>query len=148
MTYAQLLAAWRKKYPRRKFDQPASLHWTLHLAWNMALVRSFYSVGFYADKPLDHGYYPARAMDLRRKGWVGAFGFGFVAAKLFASLLWKHHEALNVDYVIVGQKIISRSKPYWHAYGGDKSHHWHIHVSGYWPGKEKGVSGGPRPGDH
>ena len=147
-TYAQLLAAWRKKYPRRKFEQPSSLHSTLHLAWNMALVRSFYSVGFYADKRGDHGYYPARAMDLRRKRWLSMTGFGWLVAKRFAQFLWDNHLALNIDYVIVGQKIISRRNPTWRHYDGDTSHHWHIHVYGYWPGKHDGVPGGPRPGNH
>jgi hypothetical protein len=147
-TYTELLRAWRTKNPGRKFDQPASLHPTLHLAWNMALTRSFYHVGFYADKPGDHGYYPARAMDLRRKGWVGLFGFGFVAANLFAKFLWANHVPLSIDYVIVGRKIISRQHPTWRPYERDHSHDWHIHVSGYWPGKHDGASGGPRPGDH
>ena len=112
----------------------------------MAAARSFYSVGFYANKPLDHGYYPSRAMDLRRKWWVSMTGFGWLVAKRFAQFLWDNHVALNIDYIIVGQKIISRRNPTWRYYGPDTSHRWHIHVSGYWPGKFEGVPGGPRPG--
>lgn len=139
--YATLYYRWRQKYPKRKFDRPESLHPSLHLAWNMALVRSFYSVGFYADKPLDHGYWPSSAMDLRRKGWVGTFGFGFVAANLFAKFLWANHEALGINYVIVGRKIISRAHPTWRPYEKDHTHDWHIHVSGV-------LNSGYRPGDH
>lgn len=141
LTYTQLLRRYLdangKKYG---FQTPAALHPSLHLVWNMARARSFYSVGFYADKPLDHGYWPASAMDLRRKGWFGAFGFGFLFSKRFSRYLWLHHEALGIKYIIVGQKIISRNKPYWHPYTGDKSHHWHIHISGV-------KNSGYRPGD-
>ena len=147
-TYGALLHRFVKKHGARKLLRPASLHPSLHLAWSMAAARSFYSVGFYAPKPLDHGYYPSRAMDLRRKRWLSMTGFGWLVAKRFAQFLWDNHEALNIDYVIVGQSIISRAKPYWRPYRGDKSHHWHIHVSGWWAGKDRGVSGGPRPGDH
>ena len=143
-TYAQLLDRYRKAHGA--LIRPESLHSSLHLAYSMAIHRNYYSVGTYADKPLDHGYYPSRAFDIRRKGWVGLFGFGFLAANRFAKTLWAEHEALNIDYIIVGRKIISRARPYWHSYESDHSHDWHIHVSGWWPGKDKGVSGGPRPG--
>jgi hypothetical protein len=145
-SYATLLARYQAKHG--KLHTPASLHSSLWLAFSMALERSYYSVGTYADKPLDHGYYPSRAFDIRRKGWLGLWGVGFIAANRFAQTLWDNHEALNIDYVIVGRKIISRAKPYWHSYESDHSHDWHIHVSGWWPGKAQGVSGGPRPGKY
>lgn len=145
-TYTTLLDRYRKKHGA--LLRPASLHPSLHLAWSMAMRRSYYSVGTYADKAGDHGYYPSRAFDIRRRGWLGLWGVGFIAAKRFAKTLWENHEALNIDYVIVGRKIISRQRPYWHSYERDHSHDWHIHVSGYWPGKERGTSGGPRPGKH
>lgn len=146
VSYATLLDRYRKKHGR--LVAPSSLHPSLHLAYSMAIKRSFYTVGSYADKPGDHGYYPARAFDMRRKGWLGRWGFGFTAAKLLARFLWKHHEALNIDYIIVGRQIISRRNPTWRPYTRDSSHDWHIHVSGYWPGKHEGASGGPRPGKY
>lgn len=147
-TRRELTDRFIEKHGKAKLLHPPSLHSSLWLAWSMAVARSFYSVGFYADKRGDHGYYPARAMDLRRKWWVSMTGFGWLVAKRFAQFLWKHHLALDIDYVIVGQKIISRRHPTWQPYDGDTSHHWHIHVSGWWPGKHDGASGGPRPGEH
>lgn len=146
MTKGQLLKEYLRMHKR--LHMPASLHPTLHLAYSIGLARSFYSVGTYADKPLDHGYYPSRAFDLRRKGWQGMWGLGWVTALRLARHYWKHHEALDIDYVIVGRTIISRRNPRWRYYGPDRSHEWHIHVSGWWPGKYNGVPGGPRPGDH
>lgn len=143
-TYTQLLRRYRDKHGA--LVAPKSLHDSLHLAFSMAMKRSYYSVGTYADKPGDHGYYPARAFDIRRKGWLGLWGYGFIAANRFAQFLWDNHDALNIDYVIVGRRIVSRERPYWHSYERDHSHDWHIHVSGWWPGKDVGVSGGPRPG--
>lgn len=138
MTYPQLLEAYRAKHgklvePRQGWD---SLHASLHLAYSMGIARSFYDVGTYAAKPGDHGMWPARAFDLRRKGWVGRFGYGWVAAQLLARHYWKHHVALNLDYVIVGRKIISRRHPTWRPYTRDSSHDWHLHVSGWWPAKD------------
>lgn len=134
----------------KKLHRPKSLHPSLHLAYSIGVARSFYSVGTYADKPLDHGYYPSRAFDLRRKGWVGMWGFGWVTALRLARHYWKHHKELDIDYVIIGRMIISRRNPKWRYYGPDRSHEWHVHVSGWWPGKhaDPPVSGGPRPGDH
>jgi hypothetical protein len=138
-SYTTLLNNYRAKHG--KLVQPVSLHPSLHLAFSMGLARSFYSVGTYADKPLDHGYWPASAFDLRRKGWVGTWGFGFLAANKLAKLYWEHHEALGIKYIIVGRKIISVANPTWRRYDSDRSHDWHIHVSGV-------KNSGFRPGDH
>jgi hypothetical protein len=144
MTYAQLLAQYKKKHgrlvePRQGFD---SLYPELWLAYSMLAKRGFYDVGTYVNKPLDHSYGDrhgkprmALAFDMRRKGWVNWIGWGKRNAWKNANLLWQHHVALNIDYIIVGDRIISRAKPYWHYYGPDKSHYWHIHVSGWVPGK-------------
>lgn len=136
-TYAALLAQYREKHG--KLVEPPqgfhSLHEDLWLAFSLGIRRGYYSVGTYANKPGDHGYWPARAFDLRRKGWLGRFGWGFRNAQKLAQFYWDNHEALNLDYVIVGRKIISRAHPYWRPYTRDPSHDWHIHVSMWWPGK-------------
>lgn len=149
MTKAELQKEFLRVHPGALVD-PKSLHDSLTLAYSMGLARSFYSVGTYADKPLDHGYYPSRAFDLRRAGWNGMFGFGWLTALRLARFYWKHHVALEIDYVIIGRMIISRRNPKWRYYGPDRSHEWHIHVSGWWQGKYANppVPGGPRPGDH
>lgn len=133
MTYRQLLNRYLDKHtrlvePNQGFD---SLAETLWLAYSMGRNRSFTDLGTYAKKPGDHGVWPAKAFDLGRKGWRGRFGFGWLAARRLARLYWQHHEALNINYVIVGRQVISRSRPYWHPLTtGDTSHDWHIHVSG------------------
>jgi hypothetical protein len=48
---------------------------------------------------------------------------------------------LGIKYIIVGRKIISVSNPTWRRYDSDRSHDWHIHVSGV-------KNSGFRPGDH
>lgn len=134
MGYKQLLNAYREKHGYR-FKEPRqglnSLHPTLHLAFSLGIARGYYDVGTYANKPGDHGKYPAWAFDLRRKGWVAWIGWGRRNAQKLANFYWENHEALNINYVIVGDEVISRSKPYWHPLTtGDTSHRWHIHVSG------------------
>lgn len=139
-TYQQLLAQYRAKHgnfkkPTQGFD---SLHHNLWLAFSEVAVRGYYDVGTYARKPGDHSWGDrngqpgvALAFDMRRKGWLGRFGWQFRNAQKTAQWLWDNHEALNVDYVIVGRKLISRQRPYWHPLEtGDTSHDWHIHVSG------------------
>jgi len=116
-----------------------SLHSKLWLAYSMVAKRGYYDVGTYANKPGDHSWGNrngapglALAFDMRRKSWVSRLGWGFRNARKTAEWLWENHVALNIDYVIVGRQIISRSKPYWHPLTtGDTSHDWHIHVSGY-----------------
>jgi len=139
-TYSTLLAAYKNKHkrlvePRQGFS---SLRPGLWLAYSMGRKRGYYDVGTYARKPGDHSWgdrngFPRQALafDLRRKGWLGRWGWGWVNARRLARFYWKHHQALNINYVIVGRKIISRSRPYWHPLTtGDTSHDWHIHVSG------------------
>lgn len=135
MTYSQLLDRHRKKHG--KLLRPPSLQPSLHLAYSMAMKRSFRDLGTYNPRSTlpgggksDHAYYPAWAFDLGRPGWRGLWGFGFVAANRFANLLAANAYALGIEYVIVGRRIWSRSKG-WHAYDADRSHDWHIHVSGH-----------------
>lgn len=139
-TYAELLKQYKAKHgslvkPNQGWD---SLHPNLWLAYSMVRKRGYYDVGTYVNKPLDHSWGDrhsepgmALAFDARRKGWVNWIGWGRRNAWKLANLLWDNHEALNINYVIVGNRIISRAKPYWHYYGPDKSHYWHIHVSGW-----------------
>mgnify|MGYP000283042506 CR=1 FL=1 len=139
MTYAELLARYLKKHkklvePVQGFD---SLHSSLHLAYSMGRVRGFTDLGTYVDKPGDHGWDDKRRMalafDLGRKDRFLFKGWGYLAARRLALLYWKHHKALNINYVILGDRIISRRRPYWHYYGPDRSHFFHIHVSGVEP---------------
>lgn len=140
MTYNQLLAQYRAKHgglvkPRQGFN---SLHPNLRLAYSLTARRGYYDVGTYARKPGDHSWGDrngqpgvALAFDMRRKGWLGRFGWGYRNARKTARFLWANHEALNINYVIVGRELISREKPYWHPLTtGDTSHDWHLHVSG------------------
>ncbi len=123
------------KAPKQGFK---SLHSALWLAFSEVAVRGYYDVGTYAPKAGDHSWgdrhgHPgmALAFDMRRKGWLGRFGWGYKNAQRTAQWLWDNHVALSIDYVIVGRKLISREKPYWHALTtGDTTHDWHIHVSG------------------
>lgn len=137
--YGELIRRYRNKHrhlvePNQGFE---SLHDSLWLAYSMSRKRSFTDLGTYARKPGDHGKWPAMAFDLGRKGWRGRFGWNWLYARRWANYLWKEHRALNIEYVIVGRKVISRSRPYWHKLTtGDTSHDYHIHVSGSgWPGE-------------
>lgn len=140
-TYDQLLRQYLKKHqklvqPRQGWD---SLRDTLWLAYSMGIKRGYYDVGTYARKPGDHSWgdrhgHPgmALAFDIRRKGWLGRFGWGYANARKLAQFYWDNHAALSIDYVIVGREVISRARPYWHPLTtGDTSHDWHIHVSGW-----------------
>jgi len=138
-TYAQLLKQYKAKHggfvrPTQGYN---SLHRNLWLAYSMVAKRGYYDVGTYANKPGDHSWGDrngspgtALAFDMRRKGWLGRFGWGFRNARNTAQWLWDNHVALNIDYVIVGRQIISRQHPAWRPYTRDTSHDWHIHVSG------------------
>ena len=136
MTYAQLLGRYREKHgtlvePRQGFH---SLHEDLWLAYSMGRRRGFTDLGTYARKPGDHGYMPAWAFDLGRKNRFFFKGWNYLVARSLAKLYVQHHRALNINYVILGRRIWSRSKPYWHPLTtGDTSHDFHIHVSGYHP---------------
>ena len=132
--YALLLRHYKRKHlalvkPNQGW---ASLHQDLWLAYSIGRKRGYYDVGTYANKPGDHGFYPAWAFDLRRKGWRGWFGWGRKNAQKLAAFYWENYLALNIEYVIVGTSLISRKKPYWHPLRtGDKSHEYHVHVSGH-----------------
>lgn len=140
MTYRQLLDQYKEKH--KHFVEPNqgfhSLDKGLWLAYSIGRKRGYYDVGTYARKPGDHSWGDrhgrpgvAKAFDLRRKGWLGRFGWGYRNARKLAKFYWQHHEALNIDYVIVGRELISRERPYWHPLTtGDTSHDWHVHVSG------------------
>jgi hypothetical protein len=135
-TYKELLARYAKEHgglvePRQGWG---SLHKSMWLAYSMGRKRGYTDLGTYVDKPLDHGWDDvhrmARAYDLGRRSpkfWQRAFGQK--AARAYLQLLIDNHEALGIDYVIYRDKIWSRAHG-WHYYGPDKSHFWHIHVSG------------------
>ncbi len=130
-TYPELLATYKKKHG--KLVAPASLQQSLHLAFSMGIKRSFTNLGTHAKKPGDHGYYPAWAFDLGRHNRFFNKGWNYLVARNLAKLYWKHRLALNVEYVILGRKIISRQHPTWRPYTRSTTHDWHIHVSGHGP---------------
>jgi hypothetical protein len=97
----------------------------------MGRRRWFTDLGTYVDKPGDHGVGPpALAFDLGRKDRFLFLGWYYLPARRLAKRYVEHHDALHINYVILGNKIWSRAKPYWHYYGPDRSHYFHIHVSG------------------
>lgn len=136
MTYKQLLKRYRDAHgdlvkPRQGWG---SLHHSLHLAYSMGRKRSYTDLGTYVNKPLDHGWRDdirmARAFDLgRRNPLFWRMAYGQRAAWSFVSFLVENHEPLSIDYVIYRDKIWSRARG-WHYYGPDRSHFYHIHVSG------------------
>jgi hypothetical protein len=135
VTYAQLKKRYLDKHGA--LVQPAqgwgSLDPTLWLAYSMGRKRGFTDLGTYANKPGDHGYYPAHAFDLGRRDRFRFLGWNYLIARKFAQLLVKNYRELNINYVILGNRIWSREYPYWHSfknYPKDKSHDFHIHVSG------------------
>ena len=139
MGYAELLRRYKRRHkrlvePRQGWD---SLHEDLHLAYSIGRVRGFTDLGTYVNKPGDHGWDDrnrmALAFDLGREDRFLFKGWGYLKARRLAKLYWKHHRALNIEYVILGRKIISRERPYWHAFNRDDSHMFHIHVSGVAP---------------
>ena len=99
----------------------------------MGRVRGFTDLGTYVDKPGDHGKGPpAWAFDLGREDRFLFKGWGYLRARRLAKLYVREHKALNIEYVILGRRLWSRSKPYWHPLTtGDTSHDFHIHVSGH-----------------
>jgi hypothetical protein len=133
-TYPELLARYRRKH--QHLVQPVqgwgSLDKSLHLAYSMGRVRSFTDLGTYVNKPGDHGIGPpCFAFDLGRKDRFLFKGWDYLKARRLALLYVAEHQALHINYVILGRRIWSRSKPYWHPLTtGDTSHDFHIHVSG------------------
>jgi hypothetical protein len=149
MTKAQLMKRYLAKHkklimPRQGWE---SLHRSLHLAYSMGRVRGFTDLGTYVNKPGDHGWRDdirqAAAFDLGRKDRFYNRGWNYLTARKLALLYVEHHEALEIEYVILGMRIWSRSwakakrgpKAWskdrgWHEYQGDTSHMFHVHVSG------------------
>ena len=131
-TYGELLARYKRAHgkfvePRQGFE---SLHSKLWLAYSMGRRRGFTDLGTYANKPGDHGYYPSYAFDLGRVDRFFFKGWGYMKARRLAKLYVREHRALNINYVILGRRIWSRERPYWHPLTtGDTSHDFHIHVS-------------------
>ena len=127
----------RQRYRRKHGDfvEPkqgfSSLHPSLHLAYSIGRVRGFTDLGTYANKPGDHGKRPARAFDLGREDRFLFKGWGYLKARKLAKLYVDNYKELNINYVILGRRLWSRSRPYWHPLTtGDTSHDFHIHVSG------------------
>lgn len=133
MTYGQLLDRYKKKHgklvePNQGFS---SLHHSLWLAYSMGRKRGFTDLGTYANKPnSDHNKWPSLAFDLGRNNRFFNLGWDYIVARKLAKLYVEHHEALHINYVILGKKIWSREYPYWHPFKRDTSHMWHMHVSG------------------
>ena len=134
LSYGELLSRYKKKHgllvePVQGFD---SLHEDLWLAYSLGRRRGFTDLGTYAKKPGDHGYYPAWAFDLGRNNRFFNKGWNYLVARRLALFYVANYRALNIEYVILGQRIWSRAKPYWHPLTtGDTSHAFHIHVSGH-----------------
>ena len=134
-TYRTLLRRYLKKHKR--LVQPrqgwGSLHSSLHLAYSMAIQRGFTDLGTYVNKPGDHGWDDERRMalafDIGRKDRFKFKGWQYLKAQALFWLYVKNHKALNIEYVILGMKIWSRNNGL-RLYGGDRSHMFHIHVSG------------------
>lgn len=134
MTYAKLLGIYKDKHGA--LLKPKSLVPALWLAYSMGMKRGFLDLGTYANKPGDHGSYPAWAFDLGRKNRFFFKGWNYLVARKLALHYVKYYKELNINYVILGRRIWSRERPYWHPLTtGDTSHDFHIHVSGY-PGRQ------------
>lgn len=137
MTYQELKQRYVQKHGNlvRPKQGWYSLHKSGWLAYSMGIKRGFTDLGTFVDKPGDHGGHPrgtppAWAFDLGRKNRFFFRGWNYLVARRLAKLYVEYHIPLNVDYVILGRKIWSRSKPFWHPLTtGDTSHDFHIHVS-------------------
>ena len=122
---------------RRKLVEPrqgwSSLDESLWRAYSIGRNRGFTDLGTYVDKPGDHGIGPpCFAFDLGDPLRFRFLGWGYLKARQLAKFYVKGHEWLNIEYVILGMRIWSRSRPYWHPLTtGDTSHQFHIHVSGH-----------------
>lgn len=134
MTYRDLLQRYRRKHghlvkPNQGWD---SLDKSLWLAYSIGRKRAFTDLGTYVNKAGDHGIGPpCFAFDLGRVNRFYNKGWNYLVARRLALFYVKEHESLGINYVILGQRIWSRERPYWHALTtGDTSHSFHIHVSG------------------
>jgi hypothetical protein len=133
VTHAELLARYRKAHgalvePVQGFG---SLDPSLHLAYSIGRVRGFTDLGTYVDKPGDHGIGPpCFAFDLGRKDRFLMKGWSYLKARRLARLYVREHLGLSIEYVILGNRIWSRERG-WHSYDRDRSHYFHLHVSGH-----------------
>jgi hypothetical protein len=111
MTRKELFAEYKKKHGKLKVPKQgfASLDERLWLPYSMAIARGFTDLGTYANKAGDHGYWPSRAFDVGRKNRFFNKGWNYLVARRLAKLYVEHHKALDIDYVILGDKIWSRS---------------------------------------
>lgn len=110
-----------------------SLHESLWEAYSIGRDRNFTDLGTYVDKPGDHGVGPpCYAFDLGRPDRFLSKGWDYLLARRLALYYVANFERLSVEYVILGQRIWSRDKPYWHPLTtGDTSHAYHLHISGH-----------------
>lgn len=114
--------------PRQGFS---SLDSSLHEAFSEGRRRDFTDLGTFVRKPGDHGIGPpCFAFDLGHKSRFNFLGWGYLKARRLALWYVKHHGRLNIEYVILGRRIWSRTFG-WHAYTRDASHDFHLHVSGH-----------------
>lgn len=138
-TYATLLHRYLKKHKRLVEPRQGwgSLHSSLHLAYSMAIRRGFLDLGTFVPKPGDHGWdrnrRMAMAFDVGRENRFFFKGFNYLVARRYANLLVKNYKALGIRYVILGDRIWHRDVGRWvyfDNYAHDRSHDFHIHVSG------------------
>lgn len=139
LSYAELLKRYKKKHghfvmPNQGFG---SLDGSLWLAYSMGRRRGFTDLGTFVNKGGDHGWdvpaRRARAFDLGRTNRFFFKGFNYLVARRYCYLLAKNADALGIRYVILGDRIWHRNSRRWEYfdnYSHDKSHDFHIHVSG------------------
>lgn len=115
--------------PKQGFS---SLHKSLWAAYSYGRSKGLFDLGTYnkasrlpSGAPSDHSVWPAFAFDL---GFDPDTGWDHAIARAVANYYVDHHVELNIEYVILGTKIWSRSRG-WHSYTGG-GHMNHIHVSG------------------
>jgi len=124
---------WSAPDPKPELIEPnqgwASLQKDLWEPYSRGRHLGFSDLGTYnpasrlpSGAPSDHAVYPARAYDL---GISPATGYRNEKAKAY---FWDLVEEPEIEYVILGDKIWSRSRGF-HSYTGG-GHDNHIHVSG------------------
>ena len=130
-----LLKGWKPEPP--KLVEPNqgwdSLHRSLWEAYSEARRRGFTDLGTYANKPGDHGYRPSWAFDVGHESRFNFLGWGYLKARRLAKWYAKNYVRLNIRYVILGNRIWHRNTGRWGPFSNyerDKSHDFHIHVSG------------------
>jgi hypothetical protein len=125
----------KKRLARQVLIEPnqgwGSLDRSLWEAYSEGPRRGFLDLGTYVNKPGDHGVGPpCFAFDLGRKDRFLFKGWNYLKARRLALWYVKNHGRLNIEYVILGRRIWSRTFG-WHAFTRDSSHDFHIHVSGH-----------------